>query len=260
MKRANLTILSVSAFRIIPRFSTFLCSCSTVLSCSLLSSSRCVFVFHSSSVCLLSSFSFSFSSLCSWLSLASLLCQKIRKRAPVMTSTQAMAVSMATSPKSNNREMLAHISQGLHSRSNRESHQNGSFSLPALPPAETAASGWTGSSPPRFSSHLSGPPRPAAFLSEECGQITIPRRRQHRQRVGASRVCHLQLLCSLLQKPLRGSELLDGLIQLIHFQVLLLHLSLQLISLQDQILHLRISRESLLFRPGLVFTQLNVAL
>lgn len=40
-----------------------------------------------------------------------------------MTSTQAMGVSMAASPKSNNCEMLAHISQGLHSRSNRESHQ-----------------------------------------------------------------------------------------------------------------------------------------
>lgn len=168
-----------------------------------------------------------------------------------------MGVSMATSPKSNSCEMLAHIPQGLHSRSNRESHQNGSFSLPALPPAETAASGWTDSSPPRFSSHLSGPPPPAAFLSEECGQISIPR---ERQRVAASGVCHLQLLCSLLQKPLCGSELLDGLIQLIHFQVLLLHLSLQLISLQDQILHLRISREPLLFRPGLLFTQLNVTL
>lgn len=104
-----------------------------------------------------------------------------------MTSTQAMGVSMATSPKSNSCKMLAHISQGLHSRSNRESHQTGSFSLPALPPAETAASGWTDSSPPRFSSRLSGPPPPAAFLSEERGQIMIPRRRQNRQRVAAPR-------------------------------------------------------------------------
>ena len=70
---------------------TFLCSCCTVLSCSLLSSSRCVFVFHSSSVCLLSSFSFSFNSLCSWFSRAILLCQKQREgnaELPVMMGAE----------------------------------------------------------------------------------------------------------------------------------------------------------------------------
>lgn len=135
---------------------------------------------------------------------------------------------------------------------------DGRFSLPAPPPVETAASGWTDSSPPRFSWRLSGPPQPAAFPSEECGQIMILI--EKRRGVAAPSASHLQLLCSLLQKPLCGSELLDGLVQLIHSQVLLLHLPLQLVSLQDQILHLRVSRESLLFRPGLLFPQLNVAL
>lgn len=59
---------------------TFLCSCSTALSCSLLSSSSSVFVFHSSSFCFLSSFSFSFRSLCSWFSLVNLPWRKKQKQ------------------------------------------------------------------------------------------------------------------------------------------------------------------------------------
>ncbi|TNN87087.1 hypothetical protein EYF80_002842 [Liparis tanakae] len=51
-----------------------------IRSCSLLSSSSSVFAFHSSSICFLSSLSFSFRSLCSWFSLDSLLWGRRNKR------------------------------------------------------------------------------------------------------------------------------------------------------------------------------------
>lgn len=71
---------------------------------------------------------------------------------------------------------------------------------------------------------------------------------------------HLQLLCSLFQQSLSGFTLLDHLTELIHFVVVLLHLSSQLIPLLDHILQLHLSFTSLLLCFGLLLTQQRIAL
>ena len=70
----------------------------------------------------------------------------------------------------------------------------------------------------------------------------------------------LQLLRSLLQLSLSGSVILDGLAQLIHLVVQLLHPSSQLIFLLTQLLQLHLSYTALLFCLNLLLAQQSIAL